>query len=155
MVDHFIILQGSHSEGRLLSKTDREGYTTAYRYTLDGKTASILYGDGTHVEMEYDALRRLVRVKDWLGETAIGRDALGRPERIRDHRGRETSYEWGKLGERRSMTYPDGRKAAYGYDENLRLTDLQIQAPGKDRTFYWDGNAAALEEKGSYGVLLL
>ena len=72
-------------------KTDREGYTTAYRYTPGGKTASILYGDGTHVEMEYDALRRLVRVKDWLGETAIERDALGRPEQIRDHRGRETS----------------------------------------------------------------
>ena len=60
--------------------------------------------------MEYDALRRLVQVKDWLGETTIQRDAMGRPERITDHEGRVVSYEWGVMNERRSMTYPDGRK---------------------------------------------
>ena len=34
-----------------------------------------------------------------------------------------TSY--GKAGERRSITYPDGKTVFYGYDEQLRLSELK------------------------------
>ena len=77
--------------------------------------------------MEYTALRQLRAVKDWLGETRIERDEAGVPTEITDHKGRTVSYEWGSMGERRSITYPDGRKALYEYDGLLRLQKMQIQ----------------------------
>ena len=52
----------------------------------------------------YDAFRRLAKVKDWLGETSITRDALGRLQFVTDQENRKTDYEWGTMGERRSMT---------------------------------------------------
>ncbi len=113
--------------GRTILKTDREGYRTEYEYTPDGKVKHIAYGDGTGVEMEYTALRQLRAVKDWLGETRIERDEAGAPTEITDHKGRTVSYEWGSMGERRSITYPDGRKALYEYDGLLRLQKMRIQ----------------------------
>ena len=77
--------------------------------------------------MEYTALRQLASVKDWLGETRIGRDAAGNPTDITDHKGRTVSYEWGSMGERKSITYPDGNKAIYEYDEMLRLQKVCIR----------------------------
>ncbi len=76
---------------------------------------------------EYTALCQLCAVKDWLGETRIERDETGAPTEITDHKGRTVSYEWGSMGERRSITYPDGRKALYEYDGLLRLQKMQIQ----------------------------
>ena len=116
--------------GRLKEKTDRDGYITAYRYAPDGKKERIFYGDGTSVEMEYDALRKLVKVKDWLGTVAIERDRQGRPLAITDHKGRKVSYEWGNLSERREMTYPDGRKAVYAYDDQMRLKEMMLPGAG-------------------------
>ncbi len=118
--------------GRTILKTDREGYRTEYEYTPDGKVKHIAYGDGTGVEMEYTALRQLCAVKDWLGETRIERDEAGAPTEITDHKGRTVSYEWGSMGERRSITYPDGRKALYEYDGLLRLQKMQIQRDGEE-----------------------
>ncbi len=115
--------------GRMKTKTDRDGFTTTYSYMPDGKTASILYGDGTKTEMEYDALRKLALVKDWLGETKIERDSVGNPVRITDHEGRTVSYEWGRQGERKGITYPDGRKVSYAYDEQLRLIKMILPEP--------------------------
>lgn len=113
--------------GRVLTKTDRDGFITTSRYTSGGKRSQILYGDGKSVEMEYDALNHLIRVKDWLGITEIERDSIGAPIRIRDHEGREISYEWGSLGERKGITYPDGKIVRYEYDHLLRLSALRIQ----------------------------
>ena len=113
--------------GRTVLKTDRDGYRTGYDYAADGKINHIFYGDGTSVEMEYTALRQLALVKDWLGETRIDRDAVRNPTDITDHKGRTVSYEWGSMGERRSITYPDGNKAIYEYDDMIRLKKLQIR----------------------------
>ena len=113
--------------GRTILKADRDGYRTAYDYTADGKISHILYGDGTSVEMEYTALRQLALVKDWLGETRIERDVTGDPVSITDHKGRTVSYEWGSMGERKGIIYPDGNKAVYEYDEMLRLQKMRIR----------------------------
>lgn len=113
--------------GRTIGKTDRDGYHTAYSYTPDGKVKDISYGDGTGVEMEYTALRQLACVRDWLGETRIERDEAGNPLRITDHKGRCVSYEWGAMGERKSIAYPDGRKVRYQYDGLLRLKGMQMK----------------------------
>ena len=113
--------------GRTIIKTDRDGYRTEYGYTSDGKIKIISYGDGTSVEMEYTALRQLALIRDWLGEIKFRRDDAGNPTEITDHKGRTVAYEWGSMGERRSITYPDGNKVIYEYDEMLRLQKMQIE----------------------------
>ncbi len=134
--------------GRLMEKTDRDGYTTAYTYTGTGQTSRILYGDGKSVEMEYDALRRLTLVKDWLGETKIERDRMGRITSITDHEGRKVAYEWGDMGERKSMTYPHGKKVSYRYDGLLRLTDMEIHGENRqEEIHYLYDEAGRLKEK--------
>ena len=140
--------------GRTVLKTDRDGYRTAYSHTGDGKVSRILYGDGTSVEMEYTALRQLACVKDWLGETRIERDMAGSPVRITDHNGKTVSYEWGSMGERKGITYPDGKKALYHYDGLLRLDRMQVERMdrlsgrgGSEEICYQYDGAGRLAEK--------
>ena len=117
---------GYDAFGRIREKTDRDGHRTVFGYEADGRMKSILYADGKSVEMEYDALRRLILVKDWLGVTKIERDGAGRIEAVTDHMGRTVSYRYGKAGERTEMTYPDGRTVNYRYDGLLRLTEMDL-----------------------------
>ena len=131
--------------GRLSEKKDREGFVTTFRYNRAGKTTAVSYGDGTSALYSYDALQRLIRVQDWQGETGIERDALGRPVRITDHCGRSVCYEWGSMGERRSITYPDGQKAVYGYDSLLRPVSLRTE-DGTEIRYAYD-EAGRLAEK--------
>ena len=113
--------------GRPVWKKDRDGNETVTAYTMTGQTAGIRYADGTAVEMQYDALDRLTRVKDSLGTTSIGRDRTGRITAVTGHNGQTVSYEWGAQGERKSTTYPDGQQTVYSYDSLQRLTAVQIR----------------------------
>ena len=113
--------------GRPVWKKDRDGNETVTAYTMTGQTAGIRYADGTAVEMQYDALNRLTRVKDSLGTTSIKRDRTGRITAITDPNGQTVSYEWEKTGQRRRTTYPDGQQTAYTYDSLQRLTAMYIR----------------------------
>jgi len=110
--------------GHLLSKTDRDGYQTNYRYNGRGDLEEISYNDSRSVQYSYNALRQLTEIKDWLGITRIELDEAGRAKQITDHKGREVRYQWGRLGERTGLVYPDGRKVSYEYDEWSRLSHL-------------------------------
>ncbi|MBO5032996.1 MAG: DUF4280 domain-containing protein [Lachnospiraceae bacterium] len=118
--------------GRMIEKTDRDGLVTAYAYTADGRPESILYGDGRRAELEYTPLRQLAAVRDWLGETRIERDVQGSPISITDHKGRTVCYEWGSMGQRMGMTYPDGTQISWKYDNLLRPTEMRRSAEGRD-----------------------
>ena len=113
--------------GRPVWKKDRDGNEMTTAYTRTGQPAGICYADGTAVEMQYDALDRLTRVKDSLGTTSIGRDRTGRITAVTGHNGQTVSYEWGAQGERKSTTYPDGQQTVYSYDSLQRLTAVQIR----------------------------
>ncbi|MDE6386677.1 MAG: hypothetical protein K2L82_02585, partial [Lachnospiraceae bacterium] len=119
--------------GRPVWKKDRDGNETHTTYTMTGQPQSILYADKTAVEMQYDALNRLTRVKDSLGTTRIERDRTGRIKTVTDHNGQTVSYEWEKTGQRRGTTYPDGQQTAYTYDSLQRLTTVQIRGTQHDR----------------------
>ena len=112
-------------KGQLLSKLDKEGYLTKYAYTKQGDLSGIQYADGREVKLSYNPLRQFLEVQDWLGNTKITPDALGRAQKVQYPDGREVSYTYGKAGERKSMTYPDGKTVFYGYDEQLRLSELK------------------------------
>ena len=110
--------------GRLVRKTDRDGYETQYSYNGEGDLESILYGDGRRAEFSYHPLRKLQEVKDWLGSIRVEWDDAGRMKKIQNQRGEEICYTWGALGERKACLYPDGRKVSYEYDELGRLSRL-------------------------------
>lgn len=110
--------------GRMIAKTDRDGYVTSYGYAPGGEINRIDYADGKTVCYEYDALRHLSRIRDWNGDISIENDALGRALRVTDSDGKEIAYTYGVMGERTGMTYPDGMKAVYEYDELTRLSAL-------------------------------
>ena len=139
--------------GRVVLKEDKDGYQTAYAYAPDGKLENIAYGDGTRVEMEYTSLRQIALVRDWLGETRIKRDPQGNPVQIMDHEGRCLAYEWGSMGEKRSIVYPDGQIVKYGYDELLRLSELIQEEKGKEnfRISYRYNHDGKLSEKRMFG----
>lgn len=123
--------------GRMTAKTDRDGGTTAYTYDHAGKVTDILYADGKSVKLSYNALHRLEQVKDWLGSTDITMDALGRPLTVTDPYGQTVGYEWGSMGEKRTLAYPDGTRAAYEYDEAMRLSKLHTA--GGEISYEYDG----------------
>ena len=111
--------------GKMIRKTDRDGYVTDYGYTPTGEIGHIDYADGKSVRYEYDALRHLAKVQDWNGEIRIENDVVGRAVKVQYQDGKEVSYTYGKNGERTGIIYPDGRTVRYLYDENLRLSALQ------------------------------
>lgn len=140
--------------GRMTEKTDRDGLVTAYTYMADGMPESILYSDGKKAEFSYTPLRQLAMVKDWLGETRIDRDRQGMPVEITDHKGRSTHYEWGELGERRRLVYPDGTTLKWQYDEMLRPVDL-IRTAGREEplrlNYRYDEQGRLSEKRDSGG----
>ncbi|MDC7278415.1 DUF6531 domain-containing protein, partial [Butyrivibrio fibrisolvens] len=119
--------------GRLVSKNDRDGYKTTYVYDITSQVSSINYADGRCVELSYDALGKLIQFKDWLGVTSVERDAMGRVLSVIDYNGKKVSYTYGKVSERTSITYPDGKKVDYIYDDKLQLSELRS---GVDTTNY-------------------
>ncbi len=140
--------------GRMIEKTDREALVTTYAYTADGRPESILYGDGSRAELEYTPLRQLAVVRDWLGETRIERDRQGSPVSIRDHNGRTVRYEWGSMGQRQGMTYPDGTMVSWTYDSLLRLAEMRRTAEGKDALwvrYHYDTQGRLAEKTNSGG----
>ena len=142
--------------GRMTEKTDREGLVTAYTYTADGRPESILYGDGRSAQMEYTPLRQLAKVKDWLGETKIERDRCGNPVSITDHNGRTVRYEWGSMGQREGMIYPDGTKISWKYDSLLRPVQMNRTAAGRDplwTQYQYDGQGRLSEKRTSGGYI--
>ena len=127
-------------KGQLLGKLDKEGYLTKYAYTKQGDLSGIQYADGKEVKLSYNPLRQLIEIQDWLGNTRITPDALGRAEKVQYPDGREVSYTYGKAGERSIITYgydtvgrlcekqfPNGTKTTYRYDRKDQLTELLHQ----------------------------
>lgn len=113
--------------GNMTSKTDRDGYTTNFTYGSHGKIEEIAYADGKTVEMSYDALRRLNEVKDWNGVTKITLDTLGRALSVTEPNGDTVGYEWGLMGEKKAVIYPDGKRAEYSYNTEMQLVSLHTE----------------------------
>lgn len=139
--------------GRMTEKIDRDGLRTAYTYTADGKTESIRYDDGNAVEFQYSPLRQLTMIRDWLGETHIERNCYGDPMSVTDHEGRTVRYEWGNMGERKKLVYPDGTVVSMHYDKLLQLVEMDRTAEGKEpvRINYRYDSQGRLSEKCSSG----
>ena len=150
--------------GKLSAKVDKDGYETKYDYEISGQIKEILYADGRKVSLSYNALRQLEEVKDWIGTTTVKMDEVGRISSITDPYGKTVGYEWGRMGERKAVLYPDGKKATYEYNDAMQLVAMQTgngkisysydevgrligkQMPGGASTSYAYNEAGRLEE---------
>ena len=139
--------------GRIIEKIDKEGHSIFYTYTADSRPESILYSDGNRAELEYTPLRQLAVIKDWLGETRINRDNQGNPVSITNHKGETVHYQWGSMGERQKITYPDGTKVSWKYDSLLRPIQMNRIAENKEPLWidYKYNKQGHLTEKKSAG----
>ena len=131
-------------KGQLIEKIDKEGYLTKYAYTPTGDVNHIQYDDGKEVKMKYNSLRQLTEIEDCLGVTKISLDKLGRTIEVADHNNKVVAYDWGKFGEKRKITYPNGTVVNYDYDELLRLKEVN---DGTSKTSYLYDQQSRLTEK--------
>jgi len=131
-------------KGQLIEKVDREGHLTKFTYTNTGNIKQIQYDDGKEIKMKYNSSRQLTEIENYLGITKISSDKLGRVIEVTDHNDKVVAYDWGKMGEKRKITYPDGTVINYDYDELLRL---KVVDDGTNKTNYFYDQQSRLTEK--------
>ena len=138
-------------------------------YCEDGKLKKAETDNGSSLTDCYNQRGQLEEVKDWLGTTKIAMDEAGRIASVTDPYGKTVGYEWGSMGERTAVLYPDGKKTVYEYNEAMQLTAMKIfsgemrektirysydeagrligkQLPGRNYTDYRYNAAGKLEE---------
>ncbi len=126
------------ANGNILSKTTNDGKTTNYTYDTLGRLTSILYDDNTQdVIYLYDqginGVGKLTGISDATGSESITYDTLGNLVKI-DKTVNDivftTSYTYDGSGNITSMTYPDTRIVAYGYNLTGRINRITTTKNG-------------------------
>ena len=106
--------------------------------SMKSNLKGVNYADEKTVEYEYDVLQHLVKIKDWLGTTFIKPDKFGRTESVTDYKGKTIGYEYGQMGERTAVIYPEGKRVEYKYNSQMRLSEVYT---GDERiTYSYDKN---------------
>lgn len=125
--------------GRIVSQKDANENVTTCVYRKDGTEEKLSFQDGRNILYQYDELKRLIQIEDWLGTTRFQRDAEGRLLQVTDHQGQKTSYQWNDRGECTKITYPDGRTVAYQYDNAMHLIRTQYEEQSAQYSYYENG----------------
>jgi len=112
---------------RMIEKVDKDGYITKMDYSPVSQLETLTYDDGKKVKFQYNALRQLIEIEDWLGKTKISIDSLGRTENIKTPDNKEVKYKWNELGQKEELIYPDGKIINYTYDKSQRLTSIKAK----------------------------
>ena len=122
--------------GNLISKIDGDGLETLYEYNLVGQLAKVCYADGRSAKFFYNPLSQLTAMKDWLGETKIDLDPMGRATQVTDYTGSTVGYSWDSLGRREKTIYPDGQEVLYAYNQAGLLE--KVFAPEGETYYTYD-----------------
>jgi len=111
------------NDGRLVSKTDRNGETITLTYTTTTpvQLASVTTPDGRALSLTYNAAGRIWKV--------TGPSITGVPARV-------TTYLYDAAGNLTTVTDSRGKTWTYGYDANHRLTSLTRPGGGVTTTHY-------------------
>lgn len=125
--------------GRILTQKDGDGNLTACAYNPDGTEKEYTFADGRFVKYQYNALKQLIQMEDWLGRTVIENDAMGRVNKVTYPDGEQSAYEWGIRGELKKIFYPNKEKAEYRYDKAMRLVSLKAGAEEVDYSYFENG----------------
>ena len=137
--------------GRIIGKKDADGYVLRCSYEKDGTEKELTFSDGRKIRYQYDALKRLEQIEDWLGITSFRRDAAGRILSAEDPSGNKMTCAWSGRGECEEMMYPDGRKARYGYDEKGRLAFTDVGSGKAEYEYFENGRLKKRTLPGGLG----
>jgi YD repeat-containing protein len=100
--------------GNRTARIDANGFRTEYDYYPDNQLRQISYEmDGTTVLYFYDENNNQTMMVDHLGTTTWEYDELNRAMRVADAFGRVLLHGYDAVGNRTSLTYPDGRTVNY------------------------------------------
>jgi len=136
--------------GRLISRTDEEGYTTGKEYYNLREPEKITFADGRNLCFHYDALNRMNSFEDWMGITQIERDRLGRICKVTDPDKLETGYQRSAMGNCTRLQYPDGEAVQYTYSSGSQLTELHRGS--MDVRYRYDLHDLSAEKEFSNGI---
>jgi RHS repeat-associated protein len=145
------------------------GKNVSYEYDANGNRTKLTYPDSTYITYEYDNMNRLTDIKD-VSSQAIGHysydalsrrtgktllngtsatyayDAVNRLTQL-DQLAQPTQYTYDNVGNRKTMTTPDGDHN-YTYDNlyQLKSADYPAASTFPDTTFNYDpvGNRTSL-----------
>lgn len=124
------------SLGRMLNKTDNDGYTLTFAYDALDRITTITVPDSTFYQISYDRLDP-VMLQDRAGrQTFLEYDALGNLAKRTDPLGRVTRFQWCNCGVVKSLTDPMGRTTQWETDVQGRLVAKQYGDGSKISYFY-------------------
>jgi len=141
--------------GEMTEMVDAEGYATSYEYDGNGYVRAVHYPigseyaaydaignqtiavspNGDSIQIEYDALSRLVKITDPFGQAeAMRYDANGNRIWMRNKRGFTTTYQYDAYGRMARMEEPLNTVTTYVYDARGNL--LLMRDPSGNETSY-------------------
>ena len=133
------------SSGRLVSETDRNGYTTTMAYS-GSRLATVTEQAGRTLTMTYDASGRLATVADPAGRTVgYGYDAAGNLTAVTDPAGHVTHYDYDAAHRLTTTTDPNGGVTTNVYDGANRVTS-QTDPLGRTTTLSYSGSTTAVTD---------
>ena len=139
-----IVKYGYDKAGNVVSKLDEDNNETLYEYNFVNKLTKVGYADGKTVEFEYNALKQLTEMRDWLGTTKFELDAFGRATKVTNHDNQEVGYVYNNLGQREKLIYPDGKEVGYEYNASGKLNKV---LDGTDITSYNFDQMGRIQER--------
>ncbi|MGE5417225.1 MAG: DUF6531 domain-containing protein [Acidobacteriota bacterium] len=146
--------------GRLLNRTLASGASTTYEYNDIGLLAKVINGRGQITTYQYDDTGRLkiqsdpagtinysyddngnvLTVGDSVGTTIREYDNLNRVRKYTDAKGNLIQYDYDKVGNLLTLTYPGGKQVTYEYDSCNRLKKV-IDWNGRETVYDYDANS--------------
>ena len=124
------------SGGRIVSRTDQEGNEIRYSYDRLDRKIRKTYPDETAVDYTYDLAGRTLSQLNDDSVLSYSYDAAGRTTRTVQN-GKIIEYSYDSLGNRISMTTPEGETVRYFYDETNLMTRFQM-SNGKGISYEYD-----------------
>lgn len=112
------------NKGQLLKETAKDNISTIYGYDLAGNLTKKTFSDNHSVKYAYNKNNQLISMIDWNGSTEYEYDDLGQTTKVTDSKNQVVAYTWTKIGQKKTMTYPDGSQVQYEYDKAGNLSKV-------------------------------
>jgi RHS repeat-associated protein len=126
-------------EGNLIQSLDANGQVLLYDFDAVHQLMAIHHADPAEdVAYGYNENGNLVWIADPVGVTVLTYDPLDREVSKSDVYGRTTAQGYDDVGNRTSLTYPDGNQVNYVYNGNDWLITMVDPATGQTSYSYED-----------------